>query len=175
MTEERKAGIFMNFLMSATMILFMCSVNKFQINGFNIESAVQILIHYPLEIAGVMVVSEFAAKPVVSRLLKKFCSKEETKNAGILFQALFLTTIMSMIMTVCGPLIGRIGDDFVSSFGGYDNFGIWCFATWFDRWRVNFTMALFWNLLCAGPFSRWMMHQYKNRKKHSQTDCNMIK
>ena len=165
----------MNFLMSATMILFMCSVNKFQISGFSGEAVLQILLHYPLEIAAVMLISEFAAKPVVSRLLMRFTSGEESKNAGILFQALFLTTIMSMIMTVCGPLIGRIGGDFVNPFEGCSNFQTWCFATWFDRWRVNFTMALFWNLLCAGPFSRWVLGQYKNRKKHSQTDCNMIK
>ena len=73
---------------------------------------------------------------------------------------------MSMIMTICGPLVGRIGGDFSGQFAGYENFIVWCFATWIDRWRMNFTMALFWNLICAGPFCRWAMGKYlKSRQK----------
>ena len=62
--ETRSEKLLMSFCMSAGMILFMCCVNKFQIEGISVEGIWQVLIHYPLEIVFVMVLSEFIASPL---------------------------------------------------------------------------------------------------------------
>lgn len=171
MSEKRKADLLMNFLMSVVMIFFMCSVNKLQVSGFSWTAVLEILIHYPLETVLVMLLSGFVGKPAADWLLDKFSGKEESESGKNLLRTIFLTTVMSMIMTICGPLVGRIGGDFSGQFAGYENFIVWCFATWIDRWRMNFTMALFWNLICAGPFCRWAMGQYlKSRQKKEENN-----
>lgn len=162
--ETRSEKLLMSFCMSTGMILFMCCVNKFQIEGISAEGIWQVLIHYPLEIVFVMALSEFIASPLVGKLLPLVTGPQESPNAMILFRGLFLTLIMSMIMTICGPAIGKLGADYTAPMAGYSNFFSWLFCTWINRWRMNFTMAFFWNLLCIGPLSRWAVRSYRAAK-----------
>ena len=159
--ETRAEKFLMGFCMSASMIIFMCSMNKFQMEGINADNIVQILVHYPLEIVFVMLLSDFVAAPLVGKLLPLVAGEHESRNAMIFFRTFFSVIIMSMIMTICGPVIGRVGADYMAPMAGYSNFFSWAFCTWINRWRMNFTMALLWNLACAGPFSRWVVKTYR--------------
>ena len=159
--ETRAEKFLMSFCMSAVMIIIMCSVNKFQVDGISMKAIEQILIHYPAEIVFVMALSDFAAAPLVGKLLPLVAGENESKNAMIFFRTFFLTLIMSMIMTICGPAIGKLGADYMAPMAGYSNFFSWAFCTWINRWRMNFTMGFLWSLLCAGPFSRWVVRSYR--------------
>lgn len=168
--ETRGEKLLMSFCMSAGMIIFMCSVNKFQVEGgITLEAVKQILIHYPLEIVFVMLLSEFVASPIVGKLLPLVAGEHESKNAMIFFRGFFLTLIMSMIMTICGPLIGKAGGEYMVPMAGYANFFSWAFCTWINRWRMNFTMGFLWNLACAGPFSRWAVRTYRGYRLSGDT------
>lgn len=159
--ETKTEKLLMSFCMSAVMIIFMCSVNKFQVDGVSADAIVQILIHYPVEIVFVMLLSDFAASPIVNRLIPMVAGDHESKNAMIFFRTFFLTLIMSAIMTICGPTIGKLGADYMAPMAGYSNFFSWAFCTWINRWRMNFTMGFLWSLACAGPFSRWVIKTYR--------------
>ena len=156
MPRNKKEGFLFGFCMSAGMILFLCSINKLSFDGVSWWNLFQILIHYPLEILFVMLVSDYVAMPLQKRFVARIAGEYESRNALIVFNALFLVTFMSAVMTVCGPIIGDIG---------YWNrdFFTWVFTSWFDRWRMNFCMALFINLLIVGPFSRKMLALYQRR------------
>lgn len=160
MPRNKRENLLFNFLMSAGMILFMCTINKLSFDGFSWWNIFQILIHYPLEILFVMLVSDYVASPLKNKFIARIAVKNESKNAMIVFNALFLVTFMSAVMTIFGPVIGDIG---------YWNreFFEWVFTTWIDRWRMNFCMALFINLLIIGPFSRKMLSLYQRRERVS--------
>ncbi len=158
MPRNKKEGLLFSFLMSAGMILFLCTINKLSFDGVSWWNIFQIVIHYPIEILFVMLVSDYVASPLKNRLIARIATEHESKNAMIVFNALCLVTFMSAIMTICGPIIGDIG---------YWNreFFAWVFISWFDRWRMNFCMALFINLLIVGPFSRKMLAIYQRREQ----------
>lgn len=160
MPKNKREELLFSFLMSAGMILFLCTINKLSFDGFSWWNIFQILIHYPLEILFVMLVSGYVADPLKNRFIARVATQHESKNAMIVFNALFLVTFMSAIMTVCGPVIGDIG------YWSRDFFA-WVFTSWFDRWRMNFCMALFINLLIVGPFSRRMLAMYQKRGQAS--------
>ena len=161
MTAKSKCEkLWFSFLMSAGMILFMCSINKLSFEGVSWWNIFQILIHYPLEIIFVMLLSDYVAGPLKEKFIGRIATKHESKNAMILFNALFLVTFMSAVMTLCGPIIGDIGYWTPSFFH-------WVISTWFDRWRMNFCMAFFINLLLIGPFSRKALTFYQKYRTHS--------
>ncbi len=171
--ETKGERLLMSFCMSAVMIIFMCSVNKFQVDGVSMNAIVQILIHYPAEILFVMLLSDYIASPVVGKLLPLIAGEHESKNAMIFFRTFFLTLIMSMIMTICGPVIGKLGADYMTPMAGYANFFSWAFGTWINRWRMNFTMGFLWSMICAGPFSRWVIKTCRARRRQGefQREC----
>lgn len=158
MPKNKRENLLFSFLMAAGMILFMCTINKLSFDGFSWRNVCQILIHYPLEILFVMLISDYVATPLKSRFIARITTEHESKNAMVVFNALFLVAFMSAVMTIFGPVIGDIG---------YWNraFFKWVFTTWIDRWRMNFCMALFINLLIIGPISRKMLAIYQRREQ----------
>lgn len=67
----------------------------------------------------------------------------------ILFNAAFIVTMMSFIMTIIGGFLG--GDNFNT-----------IISEFFTRWPRNFLAAFFLNLLIAGPASRTLLKAVQN-------------
>lgn len=77
-------------------------------------------------------------------LLGKFVSNTDSKNAYILFNCFFIVTLMSLVMTIIGGLLG--GDNLST-----------ILSKFFIRWPRNFCAAFFLNIIVAGPVSRFIL------------------
>ena len=90
-------------------------------------------------------------------LIRKFVKETDSKNSFILFNCFFIVTMMSLIMTIIGGLLG--GDNFKT-----------IFTEFFIRWPRNFCAAFFLNILFAGPFSRFVLGFMQNHSKRLSTE-----
>lgn len=158
MPTNKKEGIIFGICMCLIMVFFMGLLNiSIHLGGFNLNSIKTCLIAFPVTFIIAYVLETFIVGRINDILLTRFVSKEDSKNAYILFNCFFIVTMMSLLMTIVGGLLG--GDTLQTVLGEF-----------FIRWPRNFCAAFFLNILVAGPVSRTIL---KAIQKNSVSDSNI--
>ena len=103
----------------------------------------------PFVFIAAYIIQNFAVGKIKDRCIGFFLNEEESETAFILFNAIFIVTSMSLIMTVVGAIIaGEYVNDILN---GY-----------FLIWPRNFCAAFFINIIFAGPISRFAVEKFNN-------------
>ena len=158
MPTNKKEGIIFGICMCLIMVFFMGLLNiSIHLGGFNLNSIKTCLIAFPVTFIIAYVLETFIVGRINGMLLAYFVSKKDSKNAYILFNCFFIVTMMSLLMTIVGGLLG--GDTLQTVLGEF-----------FIRWPRNFCEAFFLNILVAGPVSRTIL---KAIQKNSVSDSNI--
>ena len=158
MPTNKKEGIIFGICMCLIMVFFMGLLNiSIHLGGFYLNSIKTCLIAFPVTFIIAYVLETFIVGKINGMLLAHFVSKEDSKNAYILFNCFFIVTMMSLVMTIVGGLLG--GDTLQTVLGEF-----------FIRWPRNFCAAFFLNILVAGPVSRAIL---KAIQKNSVSDSNI--
>ena len=158
MPTNKKEGIIFGICMCLIMVFFMGLLNiSIHLGSFNLNSIKTCLIAFPVTFIIAYVLETFIVGRINDILLTRFVSKEDSKNAYILFNCFFIVTMMSLLMTIVGGLLG--GDTLQTVLGEF-----------FIRWPRNFCAAFFLNILVAGPVSRTIL---KAIQKNSVSDSNI--
>ena len=158
MPTNKKEGIIFGICMCLIMVFFMGLLNiSIHLGGFNLNSIKTCLIAFPVTFIIAYVLETFIVGRINGMLLAYFVSKKDSKNAYILFNCFFIVTMMSLLMTIVGGLLG--GDTLQTVLGEF-----------FIRWPRNFCAAFFLNILVAGPVSRTIL---KAIQKKSVSDSNI--
>lgn len=142
MPRNKKEGIIFGICMCMIMVFFMGMLNiAIHSGGFNGEVMMICLKAFPLTFVVAFIIEGAIVGKINAMLLAKFCGKNDSVNARILFNCFFIVTCMSLIMTFIG---GMLGGDSLSLIT----------REFFIRWPRNFCAAFFLNILVAGPVSR---------------------
>mgnify|MGYP004674649355 FL=1 len=150
MPRNKKEGIIFGVTMCAIMAFFMGLLNiSIHAGGLNMHSLQTAIIAFPVTFIIVFLLENLVVGNLKELFFKKVVSENESKNAMILFNAAFIVTIMSFIMTIIGGFLG--GDNFNT-----------IISEFFTRWPRNFLAAFFLNLLIAGPASRALLKAVQN-------------
>lgn len=158
MPTNKKEGIIFGICMCLIMVFFMGLLNiSIHLGGFNLNSIKTCLIAFPVTFIIAYVLETFIVGRINGMLLAYFVSKKDSKNAYILFNCFFIVTMMSLLMTIVGGLLG--GDTLQTVLGEF-----------FIRWPRNFCAAFFLNILVAGPVSRTILEAIQ---KNSVSDSNI--
>ena len=158
MPTNKKEGIIFGICMCLIMVFFMGLLNiSIHLGGFKLNSIKTCLIAFPVTFIIAYVLETFIVGRINDILLTRFVSKKDSKNAYILFNCFFIVTMMSLLMTIVGGLLG--GDTLQTVLGEF-----------FIRWPRNFCAAFFLNILVAGPVSRTIL---KAIQKNSVSDSNI--
>ena len=142
MPTNKKEGIIFGISMCIIMVFFMGLLNiSIHLGGLNLNTIKTCFIAFPVTLIIAYILETFIVGKINHILLEHFVSKEDSKNSYILFNCFFIVTMMSLIMTIVGGLLG--GDTLTTVLGEF-----------FFRWPRNFCAAFFLNILVAGPISR---------------------
>ncbi len=153
MPTNKKEGIVFGICMCVIMVFFMGLLNiSIHLGGFNLNSIKTAVIAFPVTLVIAYILETFIIGKINHILLAKFVGKDDSKNSYILFNCFFIVTMMSLVMTIIGGLLG--GDNLQT-----------IFTEFFIRWPRNFCAAFFLNILVAGPISRFVLKLMQN---HSQ-------
>lgn len=153
MPTNKKEGITFGIFMCVIMVFFMGLLNiSIHLGGFNLNSIKTVVVAFPVTLIIAYVLETFIIGKLNHMLLGKFVKETDSKNAYILFNCFFIVTMMSLVMTIIGGLLG--GDNLQT-----------IFTEFFIRWPRNFCAAFFLNILVAGPISRFVLRLMQN---HSQ-------
>lgn len=145
MPKNKKEEIIFGIIICAIMVFFMGLLNiSIHLGEFNFDSIKTNFIAFPVAFIIAFILEGLVVGKINHILLSKFVSKEDSKNSYILFNCFFIVTLMSLIMTIIGGLLG--GDNIVT-----------VLSEFFIRWPRNFCAAFFLNLLIAGPVSRFIL------------------
>ena len=151
MPANKKENIVFDVCMCVIMVFFMELLNiSIHLGGFNLNSIKTTFIAFPVTLIIAYLLETFVVGKINHILLGKFVKETDSKNSFILFNCFFIVTMMSLIMTIIGGLLG--GDNLQT-----------IFTEFFIRWSRNFCAAFFLNILIAGPVSRFilrLMQQY---------------
>ena len=154
-------GIFMCLLMVIVMSFFNICLG---IGAVNEQALIAFAKSVWLIFLVAFAVENIIVQPINNFIINKVYKERANANAVILFNAIIIVTMMSLIMTFLGGLISGIGIDKVIS-----NFLI--------SWPRNFCVAMFCNLLFAGPLARLILKGFqvafdkKHARKSTQTAC----
>ena len=145
MPTSKKEEIIFGICMCAIMVFFMGLLNiSIHLGGFNLESIKTNFVAFPVTFIIAFILENFVIGKINHMLLDKFVSDTDSKNAYILFNCFFIVTLMSLVMTLIGGLLG--GDNLSTVINEF-----------FIRWSRNFCAAFFLNILVAGPISRFVL------------------
>ena len=153
MPINRKENIVFGISMCVIMVFFMGLLNiSIHLGGFNLNSIKTTFVAFPVTLIIAYILETFIVGKINHILLGKFVKETDSKNSFILFNCFFIVTMMSLIMTIIGGLLG--GDNIQT-----------IFTEFFIRWPRNFCAAFFLNILIAGPVSRSILKQMQKNKQ----------
>ena len=153
MPTNRKENIVFGISMCVIMVFFMGLLNiSIHLGGFNLNSIKTTFVAFPVTLIIAYILETFIVGKINHILLGKFVKETDSKNSFILFNCFFIVTMMSIIMTIIGGLLG--GDNIQT-----------IFTEFFIRWPRNFCAAFFLNILIAGPVSRSILKQMQKNKQ----------
>ena len=153
MPTNRKENIVFGISMCVIMVFFMGLLNiSIHLGGFNLNSIKTTFVAFPVTLIIAYILETFIVGKINHILLGKFVKENDSKNSFILFNCFFIVTMMSIIMTIIGGLLG--GDNIQT-----------IFTEFFIRWPRNFCAAFFLNILIAGPVSRSILKQMQKNKQ----------
>lgn len=153
MPRNKKEGIIFGICMCAIMVFFMGLLNiSIHLGGFDLESIKTNLVAFPVTFIIAFLLENLVIGKINHMLLDKFVSETDSKNAYILFNCFFIVTLMSLVMTIIGGLLG--GDNLST-----------VISEFFIRWPRNFCAAFFLNILVAGPINRFILRLIQSKSK----------
>ena len=153
MPTNRKENIVFGISMCVIIVFFMGLLNiSIHLGGFNLNSIKTTFVAFPVTLIIAYILETFIVGKINHILLGKFVKETDSKNSFILFNCFFIVTMMSLIMTIIGGLLG--GDNIQT-----------IFTEFFIRWPRNFCAAFFLNILIAGPVSRSILKQMQKNKQ----------
>ena len=153
MPANKKENIVFDVCMCVIMVFFMELLNiSIHLGGFNLNSIKTTFVAFPVTLIIAYILETFIVGKINHILLGKFVKETDSKNSFILFNCFFIVTMMSLIMTIIGGLLG--GDNIQT-----------IFTEFFIRWPRNFCAAFFLNILIAGPVSRSILKQMQKNKQ----------
>lgn len=151
MPRNKKEEIIFGVIICAIMVFFMGLLNiSIHLGGFNMQSIKTNFIAFPVTFIIAFILEGLVVGKINHMLLGKFVSEKDSKNSYILFNCFFIVTLMSLIMTIIGGLLG--GDNIAT-----------VLSEFFIRWPRNFCAAFFLNLLIAGPVGRFVLKCIQSR------------
>lgn len=152
MPKNKKEGMIFGLCMCCIMAFFMGLLNiSIHMGGLNTSSFLVALKAFPITFIIVLLLENFIVQPIDLRLLKRFSKENDSDNAKILFNCFFIVTMMSLIMTIIGGLLGG------------DNINV-VMQEFFIRWPRNYFAAFFLNILIAGPISRMILRKIQENE-----------
>lgn len=150
MPTNKKEGIIFGVCMCFIMVFFMGMLNISIHHGrFDQEIMMICLKAFPVTFIIAFILEGVVVGKINGMLMAKFSHEKDSVNALILFNCFFIVTLMSLIMTFIGGLLG--GDNLSLITGEF-----------FIRWPRNFCAAFFLNILVAGPVSRFVLRRIQN-------------
>ena len=151
MPRNKKEVIIFGVGMCLIRVFFMGLLNiSIHLGGLSLESIKTAVIAFPVTFIIAFILENLVVGKINHFLLSKFVAKTDSKNSYILFNCFFIVTLMSLIMTIIG---GLLGGDTLST----------VISEFFIRWPRNFCAAFFLNILVAGPISRFILKTIQNR------------
>ncbi|MCO8193748.1 hypothetical protein [Anaerofustis sp. NSJ-163] len=148
--ERRKTefvrGIIMCFIMVFGMNLFETVLH---LGALNINVFIESFNTFIFVFIAAYIIQNLVVGKAKDYIIKTFLKEEKSSLAFMLFNAVFIVTFMSMIMTVIGGIIG--GESFADVLNNY-----------FNVWPRNFCMAFFLNILVASPVCNYLSGKLRN-------------
>lgn len=159
MPTNKKENIVFGVCMCLIMVFFMGLLNiSIHLGGFNLNSIKTTFVAFPVTLVIAYLLETFVVGKINHILLGKFVKEtDNSKNSFILFNCFFIVTMMSLIMTIIGGLLG--GDNLQT-----------IFTEFFIRWPRNFCAAFFLNILIAGPVSRFILNLMQQYSKENNKE-----
>ena len=153
MPTNKKEGIIFGICMCVIMVFFMGLLNiSIHLGKFDLEAIKTNFIAFPVTFIIAFVLENLVIGKINHILLDKFVADADSKNAYILFNCFFIVTLMSLVMTIIGGLLG--GDNLST-----------VLTEFFIRWPRNFCAAFFLNILIAGPISRLILRCIQSKSQ----------
>ncbi len=153
MPRNKKEELIFGICICAIMVFFMGLLNiSIHLGHFNIETLKTAIIAFPVTFIIAFILENLVIGKINHILLRHFVAETDSKNSFILFNCFFIVTLMSLIMTIVGGMLG--GDTFST-----------VIAEFFIRWPRNFCAAFFLNILIAGPVSRFILRLVQSKFK----------
>ena len=104
----------------------------------------------------VMLLMTFIVGRIANYGVRRFTEPTDGFNTRIVFNIIFCVTMMSMSMTLIGPLVGTIMS------GQFEIVEV--FMEWPYLWPTNFCVAFWVEMLVAQPFARMVMKRMHLRR-----------
>lgn len=149
--ESKKTSLIYGLTMCFVMVFMMNLLETF-INMGEISFNAFLLSFrtVPFVFLAAYLIQNFAVGKLKDKCINFFLSEEESECEFMLFNAIFIVTAMSLIMTVAGAMIAGeyIGD---------------VLSDYFLIWPRNFCAAFFINIIFAGPISRFAVVRVNNK------------
>lgn len=157
MPRNKKEGLIFGICMVTIMVYFMSLLNiAIHNQSLNFNTFIISIKAFPMIFAIVFVLENLVISKTNQKLVNHFSSKEDSLNAKILFNCVFIVSMMSIIMTIIGGVLGG------------DNIYL-VLSEFFERWPRNFVAAMALNIFIAGPFSRFVLSII--RQKNDKDVC----
>lgn len=151
MPRSAKEGLIFGACFCIIMAFFMGLINiSASMGGLSRSSILINFKAFPVTFICAFAIENLMVGPVNGKLIKKFTKETDSINAKILFNCFFIVTMMSLIMTCVG---GMLGGESIATIG----------VEFFERWPRNFWAAFFLNILVAGPVSRFVLRQIQKQ------------
>ena len=151
MPKSKKEEVVYGACMSVIMVYFMVLLNVcIHSGGVNLDSIMLTFKAFLPVFIAVIIIENLAVDRVKNAIVKRVSKVEDSPAAQTVITALCIVTMMSMVMTIVGSMIG--GESFNS-----------IIAEYFTRWPRNFCAAMFVNLAIATPVSRTVVNGMHKR------------
>lgn len=152
MPRNAKEGFLFGISFCTIMAFSMGLINiSIGMGGLSKASFITSVKAFPITFLIAFAVENLIVGPTNKKLLKKFVAETDSVNAKILFNCVFIVTMMSIIMTYAGSMLGGESIKGISS-------------KFFTVWPRNFWAAFFVNIVLAGPISRAVLRFIQRNK-----------
>ena len=147
--RNAKEGIIFGVFMCLFMVLVMSFANIcINMGGVNAQSLSAWGISLPIVFVVAFAVENIVVTPISNFIMNRVYKERSNSNAVVALNAIIIVTMMSLIMTFLGGVIGGMSVSAVLS--GF-----------LTSWPRNFCIAMFCNLLFAGPLARLILKGFQ--------------
>lgn len=146
---NNKEGLLYGGIIAAITAFLMMLFNICRSNGgFEWEYLKESIICLPLLWAVVMLLMTFLVGKAADFIVHRFSAPSDSVNSRIVMNIVCCVTMMSIIMTALGPLVGSAITLQLNLYG---------FENWIYNWPINFCVAFWVEMALAQPTARTVM------------------
>ena len=158
--QNAKEGILFLLIVSIISVNTIAPVIMWMERGFTMDVYAETLKVIPIMWVIVVLLVKLVAGPLVGSMIPRFIGETDGFNARILLNTLLNVTVLSVLLTIIGPWIGRGA----ITLEPFQNF----FASWFR----NFGIAFWIELLVAQPIARFVMKKMHEKQTERLENIN---